>query len=149
MEILQSLKFQNVVAPTAVIDNTTWVQVGTYLDTLGIDYIAYIVQFGAMDIATAALKLTECETTGGSYTDVPLADFSVLPLTLPSATDDNHLFGVFCPINGLRMRYQKFAGTLGDGAVGSYVSCLAVMSPKDKPYSAATRGLTQQAIVAG
>jgi len=150
MTDLQALKFQNVVPPAAIYDNAAWTILSPgYQDTFGMNYVAYIVSYGATDIATVALKLTECETSGGSYTDVPLADFSVLPLTLPSATDDNHLFAIFCPVNGLRKRYQKIVGSFGDGSAGTFASCLAIFSPTQKPYDATTRGLTQQAIVAG
>jgi hypothetical protein len=147
----QDQKKVNIFPPGAIVDNTSWTILSPgYLDTLGYHNVEYVIQFGAMDIAMAALKVTECETTGGSYTDIPLADYSVSPATLPSATDDNHLFSITIPINGLRKRYQKIVATGGDGSAGTYMSCIAILgNPDNAPYDATTRGYTQQLTVAG
>lgn len=150
MTDLQAIKFQNVVPPAAIYDNASWTMLSPgYVDTFGLNYITYILQLGAMDIAMVALKLTECETSGGSYTDISGADFSVSPLTLPVDTDDNKLVAIYVPISGVRMRYQKIVATFGDGAAGTYASCIALLSPSQKPSTATTRGLLSQAIVTG
>jgi len=145
----QGNKYVNVCAPDGLHDNTSLTILSPgYVDTFGFHQITYILQLGATDIALTAFKLTECDTTGGSYTDVSGADFSVSPLTLPTATDDNHLFGIFCAVSGVRKRYQKLVVTFGDGSSGGYGSVLAILSnPDNAPYNATTRGLTQQAII--
>lgn len=150
MDVTQLLKVIPVCAPDAIHDNTSLTILSPgYTDTFGLNHITYILQLGATDIALAALKLTECDTTGGTYTDVTGADFSVSPLTLPAATDDNKVYGIFCPINGLRKRYQKLVVTFGDGTVGGFGAVVAYGTPVQLPYDATTRGLGQQALVAG
>lgn len=146
MNNLQNLKFQNVTPPQAIIDNAA-VTTGA-VDTKGWSKLLFIVQYGAMDIATTILKLTESDASNMSgAVDVSGADFSVSPLTLPGATDDNHLFGIFVELRG-RKRYQDLSLTVGDGAAGTFVSVLAILdSGVEHPDTAAERGLTQQAIV--
>jgi hypothetical protein len=76
--------------------------------------------------------------------DVPLADFSVLPATLPSATDDNHFFAVQVNMIG-RKQYLDLSLTLGDGSAGTYVAVLAILSQlRINPSSATDRGFTQE-----
>jgi hypothetical protein len=141
----QALKFVQAIAPGAIVDNAAFT--GTVIDTLGFNYLTLVIMFGAMDIAMAALKVTECDTSGGSYTDIPGADFSVSPATLPSATDDNHLFGVHINLQ-TRKRYIKIAATGGDGAAGTYATGIGVLSKGETvPSDAAGRGFTQDLTV--
>lgn len=146
----QDTKFVNVVAPTVRINNASFSILNTRIDTLGFHSIMYIVQLGATDIAMTALNVTECDTTGGSYTLIPLSDYSVSPLTLPAAGDGNKLFAIRIPVNGLRKRYQEPVFTAGNGSLGTYLSCIAILgNPDNAPYDATTQGLAQLAIVAG
>lgn len=147
----QDTKFVQVFEPVAIVNNGSWTQATPgYVDTQGFHSVLYLFNFGAMDIAMGVLKVTECDTSGGSYTDIPLADFSVSPLTLPSATDDHHIFAARIPVNGLRKRYQKVTATGGNGSLGTFMSAVAILGNAEaSPYDATTQGFTQLAVVAG
>jgi hypothetical protein len=143
MQILQRLKFVQVTAPVAINDNTAYTT--TTIDTLGFDECLIEIAFGAMDIAVAALKLQESDDSGMSgAADITGADFSVSPATLPSATDDNHFFGIHVKCGGARKRYLDLSFTAGDGAAGTYASVNAILSRGEtEPSTATTRGFTQ------
>src|SRR5258707_14028593 len=96
-------KVVGVTFPVAINDNTayTTVEIDTVDATLGkANYATLYVMFGAMDIAVAALKLQESDTTGSGFADVSGGDFSVSPSTLPSATADNLLFAIHVNLRG-------------------------------------------------
>lgn len=140
----QAMKYVTAINPGAIVDNAAFT--GQVIDTLGFNYITLCVQFGAMDIAMAALKVTECDTSGGSYVDVDGADF-LSDGTLPTATDDNHLFGVHINLQ-TRKRYLKIAATGGDGSAGTYLSAIGVLSRGETvPSDATSRGFTQDLTV--
>jgi hypothetical protein len=76
------------------------------------------------------------------------SDFSVLPLTHPSATDDNHIFAWHIDNIGQRKRYVLPVITVGNGATGAYATVIAVLSrAHSMPYTATGRGLTQEAFL--
>ena len=144
-------KFANAVIPVAIVNNTTIA--ATAVDTLGFDYATIVVQLGATDIALSAFKLTECDTSGGSYTDVTGAIFGTSvndtgsTSTLPSATDDNKLF-VFSVDCRARKRYLKLAATVGNGSTGAYMSAIAILSRGEQgTRTAAEANLSQRVIV--
>jgi hypothetical protein len=69
-------------------------------------------------------------------------DFSVSPSTLPTATDDNHVFSFDVDLRG-RKRYLKPVITIGNGTNGAYVNVLAdLFRAEQMPHDAASRGLT-------
>jgi hypothetical protein len=141
MHILQRIKFVQVTAPVAINDNTAYTT--NSVDTLGYDECLFEIAFGAMDIAAAALKVRESDDDS-SYSDVTGADFSVSPATLPSATDDNHFYGVHIKCGGPRKRYLDLSFTAGDGAAGTFASVNALLAKGEtEPSTAATRGFTQ------
>lgn len=141
MQLLQRIKFVQVTAPVAINDNTAYTT--NSVDTLGFDEVLFEIQFGAMDIAVAALKVRESDDDS-SYGDVSGADFSVSPATLPSATDDNHYYGVHVKCGGPRKRYLDLSFTAGDGAAGTYAAVTAALAKAEsEPNSATTRGFTQ------
>lgn len=143
MQRLQNLNFFQVTAPTAINDNTAYTT--NTIDTLGYDELLIEIAFGAMDIAVAALKLTESNSSNmSSPNDITGADFSVSPATLPSATDDNHFYGIHVKLGGARKRYMDLSFTAGDGAAGTYASVNAILGRGEtEPSTAATRGFTQ------
>lgn len=113
------------------------------IDTYGFDYLTLYSLIGATDIAMSALKLTECDTEGGSYTDVPGAGIS----PLPTATDDSKVFGWYVTLIG-RKRFFKIVATAGDGTAGVNFAALALLTRARKGTSnAAERGLAGQAVV--
>ena len=125
-------KYVVAIAPAAVIDNAS--ATVSAVDCIGSAYAELPVQLGATDIAITALKLTECDTSGGSYTDVPNATFASTgldsdgaALSLPSATDDNKVHVFRGSLLG-RKRYLKLVVTFGDGEVGGFVACTARLS---------------------
>ncbi|MEO8650611.1 MAG: hypothetical protein ABI539_15720, partial [Acidobacteriota bacterium] len=117
--------------------------------TKGVRELLFIVQFGAMDIAAAAFKLQESESSNmSSPTDVPGADFSVLPLTLPSATADHFIFLVHVSNRGNRKRYLDISLTGGDGSAGSYAAGVVLCAKEETtPSTVALQGASQAAYV--
>lgn len=131
MKRAQMAKYVVAIAPAAILDNTS--ATATAIDCAGYSYLEIPIQLGATDIAVTALKLQECATSGGSYTDITGASFSGgtnvdgVTLALPAATDDNqpHVFQV--NLVG-RLRYIKVVCTFGDGSVGGFVAATARLS---------------------
>lgn len=60
------------IAPVLVAATTT----GTAVDLAGFDQAAVVIAAGVITDGTHTIKLTECDTTGGSYTDVAAGDLS-------------------------------------------------------------------------
>lgn len=147
MNSLQALEVRKLISPGAIVDNAAFST--DTIDTKGARELLFIVQFGAMDIAAAAFKLTESEDSGMSgATDVSGADFSVSPLTLPSSTDDNHIFLIHVTNRGNRKRYMDVSLTGGDGAAGSYAAGVVLLAKETTtPSSATSQGATQAAYV--
>ena len=72
---------------------------------------------------------------------MPGLDYSISPATLPTATDDNHVFSFDVDLRG-RKRYLKPIVTVGNGSTGAYVAVLAdLFQAEQTPHDAASRGL--------
>lgn len=139
----QNLKFTNAIPPAAILDAASATVAAT--DTLGASFVVFLFSLGATDIATAVVKLTECATSGGSYTDISGAAFSGSTgiTRLPQAGDDNTLFAIYWKLGADGLRYIKPVFTAGDGSAGTYVSAIAMLDQiAEVPYDATTRGLT-------
>lgn len=127
----QACKYIAAIPPEAIKDNTSATNVA--VDCRGFSYAEFPVQLGATDIAVTALKLTECDTSGGSYTDITGATFNGgtsadgVTLALPSATDDNQVHAFQVNMVG-RKPFIKVVVTFGDGSVGGFVACTARLS---------------------
>lgn len=127
----QKAKYVVAVAPAAIIDNTS-ATVAT-IDCVDATYAEVILQLGATDIALTALKITECDTSGGTYTDVTGATFNGgvdtdgNTLALPSATDDNQTCVFQLDLIG-RKRYLRVVATFGDGSTGGFIAGIARLS---------------------
>lgn len=148
---LQKLKVHRFFNPQAIKNNASWTS--TCLDTAGLDGVWVVVTIGSTDVAFTTLKVQESDTltdstTLASGTDITGADFSVSPLTLPSATADNTSVAVYIPVVGARKRYFNISATVGNNT-GAYAAAFALCTPKIVPDSASERGLAQQAIIAG
>lgn len=143
MQSLTRMKFVAVTPPAAINDNTAYTT--ATIDTLGWDELLVLIQFGAMDIAVAACKLQESDDSGMSgAADISGADFSVSPATLPSATDDNHYFGIHVRLGAARKRYMDLSFTAGDGAAGTFAAVTAILGKGEAiPATATDRGFTQ------
>lgn len=148
---MQAVKFAQAVPPGVIKDNASWT--GTTIDCLGFDYATIVVQFGAMDIAMVALKVTE-SNDDSTYVDITATDFSLgtqydmdgTLLALPSAGDDN-TFQLFHIDLRKRHRYLKLVATGGDGTAGTYMSSLAILSRAEQaPKSSAGMGADQAVV---
>jgi hypothetical protein len=143
MQSLQNIKVLKLIEPAAIVDNAAFTT--DTIDTAGWDEALFIVQFGAMDIAMAALKLQESDDSGMSgAADVTGGDFSVSPATLPSASADHFLFAVHVKLGGARKRYLDISATGGDGSAGTYASGIVILGKGEaSPASTTARGFSQ------
>lgn len=144
MNPLQQTKVVRAIEPVAIKDNASWTCQA--IDTKGYDSALVIWHLGATDIAMAALKLQECDTSGGNYADVSGANFDGdtgidgSAVSLPSATDDNKFFLIDVDLRK-RKRYLKLTATAGDGTNGTYGVAIVILSRgKVTPNSASERG---------
>lgn len=131
MSDLQMAKFQQVIAPVAIVDDASWTTVE--IDTLDFDYLTVIVNIGATDIAVAALKLQSSDVTGTSFADVTGldcdgdTDIDGSAAALPSATDDNNLVVFQVDLRGQK-RFFDLVATAGNGSTGTFASAIAILS---------------------
>jgi len=143
--ILKALKFGPLVPPQLK-DNGDFAG-NAYFDTLGLSGLLVLIQTGTVDAAIGstaegnAVKLEECDTTDGSYsdiTDAALADAI-------GAGEDDSLFGIFVDLAKGHKRYiQINAPHAGDGTTGCNMSAIAIGFPSDQmPHDAAGMGLTE------
>lgn len=143
MQDLQNIKIVKLIEPGAIVDDAAFTT--DTIDTFGFKEALFIVMFGAMDIAMAALKLTESEDSGMSgAADIAGADFSVSPATLPAGTADHLLFGIHVKLGAGRKRYLDLSATGGNGSSGTYAAGIVILSKgKISPASVASRGFSQ------
>ncbi|KKK89699.1 hypothetical protein LCGC14_2730490, partial [marine sediment metagenome] len=92
----QNNKVLRVVSPEAIKDDGSYTSQA--VDAIGADYVEIYAHLGATDIAMTALKIQECATSGGSYTDVTglvygtSTNVAGSTSDLPAAGDDNKFF---------------------------------------------------------
>lgn len=150
MNQINQTKVYNAIPPAAILDNASAVPV--VIDTLGYSLLTLFFILGATDIAAVKMCITECATSGGSYTDITtpvttLAVGTTGDARLPTATDDNGIFMIQVAITPSRLRYMKALFTAGDGSAGTYTAAIAVLSKGEiDPYDATSRGLAGQII---
>lgn len=151
MNELQHAKVVNVTPPAAIVDNASFAT--TTIDTAGFEKLAVYFTLGATDIAMSALKLQESDDSGMSgAADIAGCVYgtSVLPQTtttssLPSANDDNKVFGFFVSLQG-RKRYIDVVATAGDGSTGTFGACVAFLYNGEAVNTATERGLAANLI---
>jgi len=143
-------KIVAITPPGAIVDNTAFAT--TAVDTKGWDYAEIIVHFGAMDIAMAALSVSD-SNDGTSYAAVSGANFASgtmvngVTAALPPATADNGFYSF-----GIDLRYHKryidLQATGGDGTSGTYMTAFAILTRGEQaPNSMSERGYTGQILV--
>lgn len=143
MNALQNVKVVNVTPPAAIVDNASFTT--NSIDTAGYGKLAVYFSLGATDIAMAALKLQEADDDS-TYGDITGCVYGASGApALPSATDDNKVFGFFVNLAG-RKRYIDVVATAGDGSTGTYGSCIAVLYNGEGINSATERGLAANLI---
>ena len=84
------------------------------IDTAGANYITLIASFGAIAASgdLTAFKLTESETSGGTYTDVAsgaVTNASIGTASLPAADDDNKIYVWHVEVAKLTKRFLKLS----------------------------------------
>ncbi len=119
-----------------------------YVDTAGFREALVILNVGALDTtigsttAAAAVKLEECDTTGGTYTDVDSAALA----DAVAATEDGKLFAIHLDLTKAHKRYLRInAPTAGDGSTGANMSAIAILGKAEGlvEQSATAMGLTE------
>lgn len=145
MNTLQNVKVVNVTPPAAIVDNASFST--TTIDTAGYSKLAVYFSLGATDIAMSALKIQESDDSGmsGAADVTGLVYGASGAPSLPSATDDNKVFGFFVNLAG-RKRYLDVVATAGDGSTGTYGACVAVLYDGEAINSATERGLAANLI---
>ena len=145
MNILQGVKTVLVTPPAAIVDNASFTT--NTIDTAGYGKVAIFFALGASDIAMTALKVQESDDSGmSSPADITGCVFGATGApALPTATDDNKIFGFFINLGG-RKRYFDVVATAGDGSSGTFGTCWAVLYNGDLPSTALGRGLAANLI---
>lgn len=156
MNYLLNKKALNITPPAALVNNAS--ATCLVIDTQGYADLEIIVILGATDIALTALKVQESDAEASSTSLTSGADITGTRFgtdnndagaasTLPSATDDNHLFSFKIDLRG-RKRYLLPVITVGNGTSGAYVTVIALLSrPQQGPRLAADAGYTQRMMV--
>jgi hypothetical protein len=147
MNNLQNVKVVNVTPPAAIKDAASFAT--TTIDTLGFNKVAIYFALGATDIAMTALKVQESDDSGMSgAADITGAVYGASGApALPTATDDNGVFGFFIDLKG-RKRYLDVVATAGDGSTGTYGACTAhLYNGQETTDDATERGLVANLIV--
>lgn len=147
MNNLQNVKVVNVTPPAAIRDNASFAT--TTIDTIGFNKVAIYFALGATDIAMTALKIQESDDAGMSgAADITGAVYGAVGApALPSADDDNKIFGFFIDLKG-RKRYLDVVATAGDGSAGTFGACTAhLYNSLVTEDNATQRGLAANLIV--
>jgi hypothetical protein len=143
MNALQNVKVVNVTPPAAIVDNASFTT--NSIDTAGFGKLAVYFSLGATDIAMTALKLQESDVDS-SYADITGCVYGATGApALPTANDDNKVFGFFVNLAG-RKRYIDVVATAGDGSTGTFGSCIAVLYNGEGINDATERGLAANII---
>lgn len=150
MNLLSTLKLVPIIQPQAIKDDAYWVGSHTStpvnVDTKGFGAALIVFQLGATDIAVAELSVFESNTTtDGDFAIIAASNFATSPATLPSATDDNLLFGVLVTNLGTtRKRYLRLNAKGGNGTSGGYASAFALLAlPEQGIDSVSEAGFSQ------
>lgn len=116
------------------------------IDTKNFAWLDVYVTFGAMAAALTALSLQECDTSGGTYTPIPLANFATgtdssgSAAVLPTTGYAGEIVAFRVDLRGGRKRFIQPVITVGAGAV--LLTCDAFLSrPAALPSSEAGRGV--------
>jgi len=121
-----------------LVDNATATAVA--IDTLGYKHLRVYLTVGVTDIAmTAAPKLQDCATSGGSYADITGAVLT----TTPAADADESIYALDLDLRGTHERYIKIVAACGDGTAGINVAATAILSRPDSGTTTLNAGLTE------
>lgn len=124
-DLLNSITVKRAISPVSVSDNTA--QTGQAVDGAGFESVTYIIAAGSLADADATFTalLQECDTSGGSYTDVADADLiGTEALASFLFSDDNKCFKL--GYKGSK-RYTKLTITPANNASAALISAVAVL----------------------
>lgn len=140
-------KLVSITPPAAISDNATLTT--AEIDTLGWSELTIIVYEGATDIAMAALSVTQSDSAGSGHAAITglvwgtSTNIDGTTSALPSATDDNLFQVAQIDLKG-KKRYIDVTATTGDGAAGSFVTILGILTrPQVSPTSASEAGANE------
>ncbi len=135
----QNVKSYTVLAPISL--NSA---AGTSLDvdTKGYSYAVFTVSLGVVGGAATVMRVTECETTGGTFTAITglSASGSTGNGRLPQTADAGTLFKFFVPVQGIRKRYLNCEITTGATTLVS-ITC-DLYRAEQSPNSATEMGVS-------
>lgn len=144
MKQTANLKFVPITPPGAIVDNAAFTTAA--VDTKGFRHLTIVAIFGALDIAPASASIRHSDASDMS-SPATLATGGT-DFALATATDSDNLCHVFDVDLLGKKRYIDFEITGGDGAAGSYLSILAILSrPEESPNSASEHGAVVYATV--
>lgn len=146
MNEAQNLKFQNALSPQSV---TGAPATTTAIDCSGFRYATVVVKLGAVGAAgVTVLKLTECDTSGGTYSDITDAVSSGTTGNgrLPQGGDDDTYFIFYVRLGGTRKPFLKPEITAGANAVLMSIDVI-LSDALIGPDTIAERGVTSQLFV--
>jgi hypothetical protein len=133
MNPLLNVKFAELIAPQAIADDAA-LTAANYVDTAGWDWATCIFHIGATDIAMAALRMLEGDTTSPAteiaatnFADTTQVDWAGTAIGLPASTADNTYVVVQLDLRK-RKRYLKAAATAGNGSAGTYLEATCILS---------------------
>jgi hypothetical protein len=139
MNALMNCKFARMLEPKDINGAAATCQ---EVDCQGFHAACVIVQAGAIGAADFdSLSITECDTTGGSFTAIPA---SAGVFTAPLQTDDNLIWVAFIDLRK-RMRFLK--PIIDAGAVASLASCVCLLYRADQSPGDNTERGTKQTLV--
>jgi len=99
----------------------------TYIDTQGYEHLRVLIITGTTDVATtAAPKLQECDTAGGTYADISGAELA----DAIAADEDDSVFAIDVDLRAGRKRYIKCLVTAGNGTTGTNLAVIGILSRK-------------------
>jgi hypothetical protein len=148
---IQNFKMVSVTPPAAIVDNAAFTT--AEVDTKGFDYALFKVYIGAIDIAMAALQVTESDTSGSGHAAIAgtvfgtAADIEGTTTALPSADDDNTFVVIGIDLRG-RKRYLDLNMTAGNGAAGTFAAAWCELYTADAmPTTVAGHGCSAMVMV--
>jgi hypothetical protein len=117
------------IAPVAITATTT----GSAVDLMGYNGATVFISAGVWTDGTHTFTITECATSGGSYTAVGASDRGTLPAAISGTAAASQAYRV--PYTG-SLRYVKVLDTVVSGTAGMVVSASVVRSlPVTAPIS--------------
>ena len=101
----------------------------------GGEELVFVAQIGSIDADMAALKVMQSDTKTNATTlgGTPTTVVDVLATTTPGDANDNDVVVVRVNLKGPHSRYMQLQATAGDGAAGTYLSAIAMITNSNVP----------------